>query len=112
MARDEIEQIDVEAAVESPAGVRSVLVMLKALVLQLMDLIGDLRATLAARDAELAEFRKAQYGPKSERKRRPQARTKPVASPEEADARHAAGQKKRQANRKAKAELPTEDVPH
>lgn len=111
MGREDIEQIDVEAAAESPAA-RSLLVMFKTLILELMALLEDLRATLAAREAENAELKKALFGPKSERQKRTSARVKPDVSPEEADARHAAAQEKRSANREAKKELPTEDVPH
>lgn len=111
MAREDIEQIDIEAAAESPAT-RSMLVMFKALILQLMDLLDQLRVTLAAQEAENAELKKALFGPKSERKKTPAERTKPTVSQEEAKARQADGKKKRAANREARQELPAEDEAH
>lgn len=112
MAREDIEKLDVDAiAGDSPAA-RSVLLMLKALILELYALLADLRATLASQQAENAELKRALFGPKSERKRSTPARTKPTVSPEEAAARQAEGKKKRTANRQAKAELPTSDVTH
>ncbi len=111
MSREDIEKLDLDAAAESPAT-RSLLVMFKALILDLMALLEDLRATLVARETRIADLEQTLYGQKSERKKRTSALPKLDLSPEAADARHAAGQKKRQAHRKAKAELPTEDVPH
>ena len=110
--REDIEQLDVDAVAESPTTTRALLTMLKALVLQLMSLIEGLRADMAARDAEIKELRTLVFGQRSERKKRSERTPKPPLDPKEAAARQEAGQKKRQANRRKKTELPCQVIEH
>ena len=110
-SREDIEKLDVDAVADSPAT-RSLLVMLKALVLELMGLLAQLRDELQAREAENAELKAMVFGQRSERQRRSQRRPRRPLEPEETAARQQEGERKRRENRGAKKELPTEAVDH
>jgi len=110
-SREDIEKLDVEVTAD-PSSARALLLMLKALVLPLMSLIDELRADLKAREAEIAELKTVVFGQRSERKKRSERLPRPPVDPTETAARQRAGQRKRQANRRTKKELPTEDEEH
>jgi transposase len=111
LSREDIEKLDVEAASDSPST-RSLLLMFKALVLQLMNLIEELRLGLKARESENAELKTYIFGQRSERQKRTQRLPSAPLDPRESAARQREGQKKRRANRDAKEETATEDVEH
>lgn len=111
VSREEIEQIDVDEVADSPAT-RSMLLMFKTMLLELMTLLEDLRADLATRTAENEELKRALFGQRSERRKYSSRPPRPPVDPDEAAKRQAAGQKKRRANREAKKKLPTEDIQH
>jgi transposase len=117
--REDIEQIDVEAVADSPAG-RSLLLMMKTMLLQLMGLMDQLqaehaerKAELDARRAEVEELKKALFGQRSERQKRSERAPRAPVDPAEAARRQREGQRKRKANREKKAaEAPVETVEH
>lgn len=110
MSKEDLEKLDVDAVDQLPQA-RSMLSMLKALILQLMGLIDDLRASLASKDTRIAELERAILGPKSERTPR-RLRTVEPADPAAQKARQAEGQRKRKAHRAEKQALETVEVAH
>jgi transposase len=125
MERKDLEELDLDAAAASPSAARALLVVFRSILLDLMTLVAQLRATLdehnrrhaeqserlAAKMHELELLRKSLYGPKSER-RRPAARPKPELSAEELAAKRAATTKKRGDSRAERRQVETEDVVH
>ncbi|GMV27849.1 MAG: hypothetical protein AMXMBFR58_38800 [Phycisphaerae bacterium] len=93
MEREDIEKLDVDAVAGDSPTARSVLAVLKTLILKLFVLLTELRTTLAAQQAEIAELSRVLFGPKSERTRSTPPRPKPTASPEDAAARRVRGRK-------------------
>jgi len=82
------------------AGLSALVVELRALIATLQVVVMDLRTTLARKDEEIAELKRALLGPKSERRRRPSSPPKrPPLSDEEKARRRAAAQAKRDEKR-------------
>jgi len=109
--REDIEQIDVDEVSDSPAT-RALLIMMKTMLLQLMTLIDTLQAERDASRAEAEELKRALLGQRSERQKRSERAPKAPVDPQEAERRRKAGQRKREANRRKKKDLPAEDVEH
>lgn len=125
MERKDLEELDLDAAAASPSSARSLLVLFRSILLQLMAVVADLRSTLdehnrllaeqnerlASKTHELELLRKSLYGPKSER-RRPAKRPKVELTEEELAERRAATTKKRGDSRAERRELDTVNTDH
>lgn len=126
--REDIENIDIDEVAESPAT-RSLLLMMKTMLLQLLNLVDELRAALAAQRTQAADFttrqaeldasraeneelKRALLGQRSERQKASERAPKPPVDPQEAEARQKEGQAKRRTNRRQKKALPAEDIEH
>ncbi len=83
---------------------------LKELLKQLIGVIESLKETIEKKDSELAELRRLMFGTKSERMPSISSELKKRRSSSQKKADKATTQKKRSASRKAKKELPTEDI--
>ena len=96
---------------------RGLLAQLQVLISTLTALITQLRESMAAKDAELAELKRMLFGPKSERASRYRVsdgkRKGKSLTPEEKEKRSAAAQRKRKKNREERAaKLEEEQVEH
>lgn len=118
MERKDLEALDTDAAAASPSTARVVLAALKALLLELLATVSQLREAIEAQNErllvqtrELEQFRKALLGPKSER-RPPAKRATPELSPEDSAAKHDAKVLKRREGRKQRREVAREVVHH
>lgn len=104
MSDDELTALDPDA-INDVSSFRALVHQLKSLVVTLNALVADLRASLAAKDEEIAELRRALLGPKSERKPRkvnpPKGKT---PSSEEQKARRRQGRRKSKQNRDERAD--------
>lgn len=96
-----------------PAGLSALVVELRALIATLQAVISDLRSSLARKDEEIAELKRALLGPKSERQRRAPSPRRPPLSDEEKATRRAAAKARRDAKREErKQQLETRPVDH
>lgn len=79
MERKDLEELDLDAAAASPSSARSLLVLFRSILLQLMALVADLRATLDEHNRLLAEQNERKCSPWPVRAQRVQRRGSPVA---------------------------------
>jgi transposase len=85
---------------------------LKTMLKQLLETVKSLQETIENKDSELAELRRLLFGKKSERMPSIQSELKKRRGKKQATADKEKTQKKRAANRKAKKELPVEEIVH